>query len=80
MSAIVLSDKGTKLMKLCEKEGFKTLHQLIKHTAGDSLCPAICMSESCDYTTEMEPDQREGYCEACGGNTVVSALVLADLI
>jgi len=28
----------------------------------------------------MEPDQEEGYCEACGGNTMVSALVLAELV
>jgi tetratricopeptide (TPR) repeat protein len=32
------------------------------------------------YTTEMEPDQDQGFCEACGGNTVTSALVLAGLI
>jgi hypothetical protein len=32
------------------------------------------------YTTEMEPDQDAGYCEACGGNTITSALVLAGLI
>ena len=38
------------------------------------------MTEGCDYTTEMEPDQEKGYCEACGGNTVVSVLVLAGLI
>jgi hypothetical protein len=38
------------------------------------------MTEGCDYTTKMELDQAAGYCEACGGNTVVSALVLADLI
>jgi hypothetical protein len=45
----------------------------------DSVCPAICMTEGCDCTTEMEPDQTEGYCEACGGNTVVSAFVLAGM-
>ena len=78
--SIVLSSKGAKLMKLCEKEGFKTLDQLLQHTAADSVCPAICMTEGCDYTTEMEPDQDQGYCEACGGNTVVSALVLTGLI
>jgi hypothetical protein len=38
------------------------------------------MAEECEYTTEMEPDQREDYGEACGGNTLVSALVLADII
>jgi len=44
------------------------------------VCPAICMTDGCDYTTEMEPDQDQGFCEACGGNTVTSALVLAGLI
>jgi len=37
-------------------------------------------AKGCDYTAEMEPDQEEGYCEACGGNTMVSALVLAELV
>jgi hypothetical protein len=78
--SIVLTRKSAKLMKLCELEGFRTLDQLLKHCAGDSLCPAICLTEGCEYTTEMESDQDAGYCEACGGNTVTSVLVLAGLI
>jgi hypothetical protein len=58
----------------------KRLHDLLKASTSDSVCPAICMTEGCDYTTEMERDQDAGYCEACGGNTVTSALVLAGLI
>lgn len=77
---IVLSTKGAKLMKLCEAEGFTTLAQLLKHVGADSLCPAICMTEGCDYTADMEPDQDQGYCEACGGNTMASALILAELV
>jgi len=42
--------------------------------------PAICMNDGCDYTAEMEPDQDRGWCEACGTNTVASALILAGLI
>jgi hypothetical protein len=80
MSTIVLTHKAAKLMKLCDLEGYKRLHDLLKASVSDSLCPAICMTEGCDYTTEMEPDQDAGYCEACGGNTVTSALVLAGLI
>jgi hypothetical protein len=79
MPNIVLSNKGAKLMKLCETEGIKTLDQLLQ-AATDSVCPAICMTERCDHTTEMEPDQDHGYCEACGGKTVTSALVLVGLI
>ena len=80
MSQIVLSNKAQKLMKLCESEGYDDLDDLLAVAALDSVCPAICMTEGCDYTTEMEPDQTEGYCEVCGGNTVVSVLILAGLI
>jgi hypothetical protein len=80
MSTIALSNKAAKLMKLCEAEGFNSLDDLLQAAATDSVCPAICMTEGCDYTTEMEPDQDQGFCEACGGNTVTSALVLAGFI
>ena len=53
---------------------------MLKACVTDSVSPAICTAPDCSYTTEMEPDQDRGYCEACGGNTVVSALVLAGLI
>jgi hypothetical protein len=80
MSNIVLSQRAVKLMKLCDAEGFESLEDLLQTTADDSVCPAICMTEGCNYTAEMEPDQDQGFCEACGGNTVTSALVLAGLI
>jgi hypothetical protein len=80
MSMIVLSNKAAKLMKLCDTKGFKSLDYLLALSVTDSVCPAICMMEGCDHVTEMESDQDEGYCEACGGNTVVSVLVLAGLI
>ena len=80
MSTIVLSTKGAKLMKLCDAQGFKSLDDLLAMSVADSVCPAICMTEGCDYIAEMEPDQDHGHCEACGGNTVTSVLVLAGLI
>jgi hypothetical protein len=80
MTSIALSAKVAKLMKLCDAAGFDSLADLLAASMSDSVCPAICMTEGCDYTTDMEPDQTEGYCEACGGNTVVSALVLAGII
>ena len=80
MSAIVLSKKGSKLMKACEAEGFATIDDLIALSVADSVCPAICMTEGCDHVAPMESDQEEGYCEGCSGNTMVSVLVLAGLI
>ncbi|RTE88025.1 hypothetical protein HAP41_0000004990 [Bradyrhizobium barranii subsp. apii] len=80
MSAIALSRKAVKLMKLCDLEGFQSLDDLLQTAAADSVCPAICMTEGCDYTAAMEPDQDQGFCEACGGNTIASVLVLVGLI
>ena len=80
MPTIALSHKAVKLMTLCDLEGFNSLEDLLQTAATDSVCPAICMTEGCDYTTETESDQDEGYCEACGGNTVVSVLVIVGLI
>jgi len=67
-------------MQLCEIEGYKSPYDLFEAVGGDSICPAICMTEGCEHTAEMEPDQAEGYCEACGGNTMMSALCLAGII
>jgi hypothetical protein len=78
--SLVLTEKAKKLMKLCEAEGYENPYDLLQAVITYSVCPAICMTEGCEYTAEMEPDQREGYCELCGGNTVMSALVLADII
>jgi len=80
MSTIALSQKAAKLMKLCEVEGFEKVEDILFAAVSDSVCPAICMTEGCDYTAEMEPDQDQGYCEVCGGNTMASALVLAGVV
>jgi len=77
---LVLTEKAKKLMRLCEVEGYKNPYDLLEAVAGQSVCPAICMTEGCDHTAEMEPDQADGYCNCCGGNTVRSALVIAGFI
>jgi hypothetical protein len=58
MSAIVLSIKGSKLMQVCEAEGFAYIDDLLALLVTDSVCPAICMIEGCDYIAPMESDQR----------------------
>ena len=72
--------RRAKLDQLVDSEGFDSLDDLIAATISDSVSPAICLNDGCDYTTEMEPDQQEGWCEACGTNTVASALILAGVI
>ena len=75
--------RRAKLRKLCEIEGFDDETALFAATIGDSVSPAICCNPDhpdCDYTAEMEPDQDRGWCEECGANTMVAALVLGGLI
>ena len=38
------------------------------------------MSEDCDFTCEMEPDQDAGFCKECRTKSMQSALILAGLI
>lgn len=54
--------------------------EFIEEYALDEVVPGICMNPDCEYTTRVEPDEREGYCEACGTPTVRSGAVLAGLI
>jgi hypothetical protein len=61
MSSIVLSHKAQKLMKLCDIEGFENVEAILFSSITDTVCPAICMTEGCDHTAELEPDSREGY-------------------
>lgn len=67
-------------MVVCEAEGFATIDDLFVLLVTDNLCPAICMTEGCDHIERLESDQEEGYCERCGGNTMVSVRVLAGLM
>jgi hypothetical protein len=58
-----------KLAKLIEIEGYDTVEALLQAVLGDSVSPAICMNEGCDYTCEMEPDRRRGWCDECRTNS-----------
>jgi hypothetical protein len=79
---MVLSEqeRRARLEELAAAEGYATVDELIEAAALDSVSPGICVRPGCGYTVEVEPDQREGWCEACGGRSVQSALVLAELI
>jgi rRNA maturation endonuclease Nob1 len=67
------------LAKLAEIEGL-TVEELLQQGTFDVVAKGICMTPGCNYTVDVEPDQREGYCEKCGENTVKSCLVLAGVI
>ncbi len=73
-------ERREKLAMLVEIEGFDSTDDLLEAVAHDSICPGICTRPGCDYSCEVEPDQREGWCEECRSQNVQSAMVLAEVI
>jgi len=66
--------------RLLEIEGYDTVEGMLEAVVFDSVSPAICTNEGCNFTSDMEPDQDAGYCEECHTNTMQAAPVLAGLI
>ncbi len=60
---------------LAADEGYDDVDVFALAVGLDSVQPGIC--QECTATaSRMEPDQREGYCEECESNTVISACEL----
>ena len=82
MSTIVLSEKGAKLMKLCDAQGLKKIDDLLALSVADSVCPAICMTEGCDHIAPMESDHRPpthlGHAVVVGGG--IAGLLAARVL
>jgi hypothetical protein len=73
-------ERATKLKKLAELLGFKTIDEMYDAAVTDTACPGICINPWCEYIEMVGPAEREGYCLKDGTNTVQSALVLAGLL
>ena len=71
-----------KLAKILAAEGYDDIAELAQEALLGSRAgtPSICMNERCNYICEMEPDQERGWCKDCGTNSMMSGLVLAELI
>jgi hypothetical protein len=69
-----------KLAQLIEIEGYSSLDDMLTAVVSDSVASGICVRGECSYTCDVEPDQDAGWCEACGRQSVRSALVLAGII
>jgi len=78
-TAVETNLEASKLDLLAREWGMKT-SEFVEEYALDDVVPGICMNPDCDYTTEVEPDQRQGWCEVCGTTSVRSGIVLAGII
>jgi hypothetical protein len=73
---IVLTLKTVRLLDLSDAARVTSLDDLVRVLRRGERCLAICMV--CGATGETARHERDGYCDACGCNKVVSGLVLVD--
>lgn len=66
-----------KLKELVESEGYSNTTEWLQDNMFKSVVMGICTNPTCDYTTDVEPDNRRGWCEICNRKSVASGLVLA---
>ena len=65
---------------LARLEGYGDVMELLEERGMDSVQPGICTNPDCNYTTEVEPDCYNGFCENCGTHTVQSISALMGII
>jgi len=63
--------------QLASDWGFSTVDEMLESSVFDSVAPGIC---PCGYSTEVEPDCEDGWCEECNDNTIKSCLVIAGIM
>lgn len=78
-SSAVTKQEPSKLEYLASQWAM-SVPKLLEEYGLDEVVPGICMNPDCEYTTTVEPDERQGWCGACGTTSVRSCLVLAGLI
>lgn len=78
-TVLKVNHEASKLDALASVWGLSTA-AFIEEYALDEVVPGICMNPDCTYTSEVEPDQTEGWCEECETRSVRSGIVLAGLI
>lgn len=64
------------LDSLADDEGFDNPFDLCEAFIIDSIVPCICSNKDCGYTTELEGDSRNGYCEECESHSIISCTEL----
>jgi hypothetical protein len=71
--------EARKLDLLAQSQGL-TVESYKEEYVLSEVVPGICMNEHCEYTADVAPGEREGWCEECGTRSVRSGIVLAGII
>lgn len=73
-----MSKRQQLLEQLASEEGYPNVMAMLEAATFDSVVPGIC--PHCGYVDQTEPDASNNWCEECEKQTVISCLVLAEII
>lgn len=66
-----------KLRTLARADGYASVEEMLRACTHAAIVLAICTELGCSHTTRTDRDEESARCEACGRNTVASAIMLA---
>lgn len=72
------SRRAQLLTTLADCEGYPNVLAMLEAATCDSIVPGIC--PKCGYIDQTEPDARDNWCEDCNKPSVISCLVLANIL
>ena len=52
--------RATKLRKLADLLGFRTIDEMFDAAVTDTACPGICVNPWCEYIATVAPDEQAG--------------------
>lgn len=70
---------NAKIRMIAERKNIPIIH-LLSESITDVVVPGICVNDKCNNIIDVEPDQKQGFCENCKTNTIKSVLIIADLL
>ena len=68
------------LQEVADIYGYEDEMDMLEDCVTDSLVPCCCRNDNCEYTTELEPDCTNGWCEECREGSLVSVLIMAGIM
>ena len=67
---------AAKALQIAQDEGFDSSLEYAEENIYDSVSMGICLRPDCNFTTEVEPDCHDGFCDLCGSSSVTSFVEL----
>jgi len=76
MTDLSIKASTAKATILADEHGYDSIDEFTQSVHADPVVPGICMEMYCNISTEVLPDQTQGYCSGCNSANVISIVQL----